>query len=128
MDWNAQQMVEVLLKSPDDFLKCRETLTRIGVASRSEQKPKVNVLDKVKRGYNFDDDEFDDDDEVLAELTSGALRDTAVSGKRADAGKDSVPAKSSESHNKSLNSTKTNNEMSDVIELESYEDSFDDDF
>ena len=96
-------------------------------ANRREQKPKVNVLDKVKRGYNFED-EFDDDDEVLAELTSGALRDTSVSGKRADAGTDNAPSKSSEGHNKSLNSTKTNNEISDVIELESYEDSFDDDF
>ena len=97
-------------------------------ANRREQKPKVNVLDKVKRGYNFEDEFDDDDDEVLAELTSGALRDTSVSGKRADAGTDNAPSKSSEGHNKSLNSTKTNNEISDVIELESYEDSFDDDF
>ena len=37
-DWSASDMVEVLLKSPDDFLKVRETLTRIGVASRSEKK------------------------------------------------------------------------------------------
>ena len=38
MDWNATQMVEVRLKQPDDFLKVRETLTRIGVASRTENK------------------------------------------------------------------------------------------
>ena len=38
MDWDASRMIEIRLKSPDDFLKCRETLTRIGVASRSEKK------------------------------------------------------------------------------------------
>ena len=36
--WDEQQMVEVALKEPDDFLKVRETLTRIGVASRKEKK------------------------------------------------------------------------------------------
>jgi len=34
--WTAESMVEVGLKEPDDFLKVRETLTRIGVASREE--------------------------------------------------------------------------------------------
>ena len=38
MNWHAGMMVEVLLKNPDDFLKVRETLTRIGVASRTENK------------------------------------------------------------------------------------------
>ena len=38
MDWNASDMVEVRLKQPDDFLKVRETLTRIGVASRGDKK------------------------------------------------------------------------------------------
>ena len=32
--WSQDQMVEVTLNEPDDFLKVRETLTRIGVASR----------------------------------------------------------------------------------------------
>ena len=36
--WSQDQMVEVLLNEPDDFLKVRETLTRIGVASRKEKK------------------------------------------------------------------------------------------
>ena len=36
--WTAESMVEVGLKEPDDFLKVRETLTRIGVASRKEKK------------------------------------------------------------------------------------------
>ena len=34
VQWNRNEMVEVNLKEPDDFLKVRETLTRIGVASR----------------------------------------------------------------------------------------------
>ena len=36
--WSQDQMVEVKLNEPDDFLKVRETLTRIGVASRKEKK------------------------------------------------------------------------------------------
>ena len=36
--WTPDMMVEVLLTEPDDFLKVRETLTRIGVASRKEKK------------------------------------------------------------------------------------------
>jgi len=35
--WNQTDMVEVMLTEPDDFLKVRETLTRIGVASRKEK-------------------------------------------------------------------------------------------
>ena len=38
VNWSQDQMVEVLLNEPDDFLKVRETLTRIGVASRKEKK------------------------------------------------------------------------------------------
>ena len=36
--WSQDQMLEVGLKEPDDFLKVRETLSRIGVASRKEKK------------------------------------------------------------------------------------------
>ena len=36
--WAPDKMVEVVLGEPDDFLKVRETLTRIGVASRKEKK------------------------------------------------------------------------------------------
>ena len=36
--WSADQMIEITLNEPDDFLKVRETLTRIGVASRKEKK------------------------------------------------------------------------------------------
>jgi len=35
--WNQSDMIEVTLNEPDDFLKVRETLTRIGVASRKEK-------------------------------------------------------------------------------------------
>ena len=38
VDWSQDQMLEVVLNQPDDFLKVRETLTRIGVASRKEKK------------------------------------------------------------------------------------------
>ena len=37
VEWSQDQMVEVMLNEPDDFLKVRETLTRIGVASRKEK-------------------------------------------------------------------------------------------
>ena len=36
VDWSPDKMIEVSLSEPDDFLKVRETLTRIGVASRKE--------------------------------------------------------------------------------------------
>ena len=38
INWTQGQMLEVNLKEPDDFLKIRETLSRIGVASRKERK------------------------------------------------------------------------------------------
>ena len=37
INWTKEQMLEVILKEPDDFLKVRETLSRIGVASRKEK-------------------------------------------------------------------------------------------
>ena len=51
--WDASSMVEVLLKEPDDFLKCRETLTRIGVASRTENKlyQSCHILHKQGKYY-----------------------------------------------------------------------------
>ena len=36
--WSRDNMLEITLKQPDDFLKVRETLSRIGVASRKEKK------------------------------------------------------------------------------------------
>ena len=38
IQWRQTDMVEVVLNEPDDFLKVRETLTRIGVASRKRKK------------------------------------------------------------------------------------------
>ncbi len=38
VQWTQDQMLEVVLNEPDDFLKVRETLTRIGVASRKGEK------------------------------------------------------------------------------------------
>ena len=51
--WAPNQMVEVLLNEPDDFLKVRETLTRIGVASRKEKKlyQSCHILHKQGRYY-----------------------------------------------------------------------------
>ena len=37
ISWSPDQMIEITLNEPDDFLKVRETLTRIGVASRKEK-------------------------------------------------------------------------------------------
>ena len=37
ISWSASDMLEVTIKQPDDFLKVRETLTRIGVASRKDK-------------------------------------------------------------------------------------------
>ena len=53
MNWDASAMIEVRLKQPDDFLKVRETLTRIGVASRSENKlyQSCHILHKQGRYY-----------------------------------------------------------------------------
>lgn len=51
--WSADQMIEVTLNEPDDFLKVRETLTRIGVASRKEKKiyQSCHILHKQGRYY-----------------------------------------------------------------------------
>ena len=53
VDWSSEKMVEVSLSEPDDFLKVRETLTRIGVASRKEKKlyQSCHILHKQGRYY-----------------------------------------------------------------------------
>ena len=53
IQWSQDQMVEVLLNEPDDFLKVRETLTRIGVASRKEKKlyQSCHILHKQGKYY-----------------------------------------------------------------------------
>jgi len=51
--WDPNQMVEIILSEPDDFLKVRETLTRIGVASRKEKKlyQSCHILHKQGKYY-----------------------------------------------------------------------------
>ena len=53
INWTQEQMLEVSLKEPDDFLKIRETLSRIGVASRKEKKlyQSCHILHKQGRYY-----------------------------------------------------------------------------
>ncbi len=53
MNWDASAMVEIKLNQPDDFLKVRETLTRIGVASRNENKlyQSCHILHKQGKYY-----------------------------------------------------------------------------
>ena len=53
VEWTKDDMVEVTLKEPDDFLKIRETLTRIGVASRKERKlyQSCHILHKKGQYY-----------------------------------------------------------------------------
>ncbi|MEC8552434.1 MAG: translational repressor RegA, partial [Pseudomonadota bacterium] len=51
--WKPDQMLEVSLKEPDDFLKVRETLSRIGVASRKNKTlfQSCHVLHKQGKYY-----------------------------------------------------------------------------
>tara|TARA_B100001057_G_C22675615_1_gene881671 strand:+ start:78 stop:533 length:456 start_codon:yes stop_codon:yes gene_type:complete len=51
--WTSDQMIEISLNEPDDFLKVRETLTRIGVASRKEKKiyQSCHILHKQGRYF-----------------------------------------------------------------------------
>ena len=53
VNWSPDMMVEVLLNEPDDFLKVRETLTRIGGASRKEKNlyQSCHILHKQGRYY-----------------------------------------------------------------------------
>jgi hypothetical protein len=53
VNWTPDMMVDVILNEPDDFLKVRETLTRIGVASRKEKKlyQSCHILHKQGRYY-----------------------------------------------------------------------------
>ena len=53
ISWSQDMMLEVTLKEPDDFLKVRETLTRIGVASRKDHKlyQSCHILHKKGKYY-----------------------------------------------------------------------------
>ena len=55
--WSPEEMLEVRLNEPDDFLKVRETLSRIGVASRKDKTlfqfytSKVNITSYISKNY-----------------------------------------------------------------------------
>ena len=53
VNWTQEQMLEVGLNEPDDFLKVRETLSRMGVASRKERKlyQSCHILHKQGKYY-----------------------------------------------------------------------------
>src|SRR6056300_1604134 len=53
VEWNPANMLEVTLNEPDDFLKVKETLTRIGVASRKDKKlyQSCHILHKQGRYF-----------------------------------------------------------------------------
>ena len=53
VEWSQENMLEVGLNEPDDFLKVRETLSRMGVASRKERKlyQSCHILHKQGRYY-----------------------------------------------------------------------------
>ena len=53
IEWNPTQMLEIYLNEPDDFLKVKETLTRIGVASRKDKKlfQSCHILHKQGRYF-----------------------------------------------------------------------------
>ena len=53
INWKQEQLLEIGLAEPDDFLKVRETLSRIGVASRKERKlyQSCHILHKQGRYY-----------------------------------------------------------------------------
>ena len=53
LNWKQDEMLEIVLKEPDDFLKVRETLSRIGVASRKDRKlyQSCHILHKQGKYY-----------------------------------------------------------------------------
>ena len=53
VNWTQEKMLEISLKEPDDFLKVRETLSRIGVASRKEKKLYQSCHILHKKGRYF---------------------------------------------------------------------------
>jgi len=71
VQWSQDQMVEIFLSEPDDFLKVRETLTRIGVASRKEKKlyQSCHILHKQGRYFIVHFKELFALDGKLANLT-----------------------------------------------------------
>ena len=75
VSWTPADMLEVTLNEPDDFLKVRETLTRMGVASRKEQKlfQSCHILHKQGRYFITHFKELFALDGKLAELSENDL-------------------------------------------------------
>ena len=74
--WSKEDMIQVHLKEPDDFLKVRETLTRIGVASRKEKKlyQSCHILHKKGQYYIVHFKELFALDGKMANLSSNDLQ------------------------------------------------------
>jgi hypothetical protein len=82
-DWTAESMLEVTLPEPDNFLKVRETLTRIGIASRKEQKlfQSCHILHKQGRYFIVHFKELFALDGKASDITSGDIeRRNAITG------------------------------------------------
>jgi len=86
-DWTPDSMLEVTLPEPDNFLKVRETLTRIGIASRKEQKlfQSCHILHKQGRYFIVHFKELFALDGKESNITSGDIeRRNAIAGLLAD--------------------------------------------
>jgi len=82
-DWTPESMLEVTLPEPDNFLKVRETLTRIGIASRKEQKlyQSCHILHKQGRYFIVHFKELFALDGKESNITSGDIeRRNAITG------------------------------------------------
>jgi hypothetical protein len=82
-DWTPESMLEVTLPEPDNFLKVRETLTRIGIASRKEQKlfQSCHILHKQGRYFIVHFKELFALDGKASDITSGDIeRRNAITG------------------------------------------------
>ena len=86
-DWKPESMLEVTLPEPDNFLKVRETLTRIGIASRKENKlfQSCHILHKQGRYFIVHFKELFALDGKESNITQGDIeRRNAISGLLAD--------------------------------------------
>ena len=82
-DWTPESMLEVTLPEPDNFLKVRETLTRIGIASRKENKlyQSCHILHKQGRYFIVHFKELFALDGKESNITSGDIeRRNAIAG------------------------------------------------
>jgi hypothetical protein len=82
-DWTPESMLEVTLPEPDNFLKVRETLTRIGIASRKEQKlyQSCHILHKQGRYFIVHFKELFALDGKASDITSSDIeRRNAITG------------------------------------------------